>query len=35
MASLSQLVDNVVVTTFELDQPEIHVGRRGLSLIHI
>ena len=27
MASLSQLVDNVVVTTFELDQPEIRVGR--------
>ncbi|NMT64294.1 FHA domain-containing protein [Marinobacter orientalis] len=27
MASLSQLVDNVVVTTFELDQPTIHVGR--------
>lgn len=27
MASLSQLVDNVVVTRFELDQPAIRVGR--------
>lgn len=35
MASLSQLVDNVVVTTFELDQPEIHVGRRGDNDIRI
>ena len=35
MASLSQLVDNVVVTTFELEQPEIHVGRRGDNDIRI
>ena len=38
MASLSQLVDNVVVNTFELGQPETRIGRRpdnDLSLIHI
>lgn len=35
MASLSQLVDNVVVTTFELDQPEIRVGRGGDNDIRI
>lgn len=35
MASLSQLVDNVVVTTFELDKPEIRVGRRGDNDIRI
>ena len=28
MASLSQLVDNVVVNTFELAQPETRIGRR-------
>lgn len=35
MASLSQLVDNVVVTTFELDKPEIRVGRRSDNDIRI
>lgn len=29
MASLSQLVDNVVVNTFELTQPEIRIGRKA------
>lgn len=29
MASLSQLVDNVVVNTFELAQPEIRIGRKA------
>lgn len=29
MASLSQLVDNVVVNTFELAQPETRIGRRA------
>ena len=28
MATLSQLVDNVVVNTFELQQPVIRIGRR-------
>ncbi|MCL7944142.1 FHA domain-containing protein [Marinobacter sp. ATCH36] len=35
MASLSQLVDSVVVTTFELDQPEIRLGRGGDNDIRI
>ncbi|MFN2361404.1 MAG: FHA domain-containing protein [Marinobacter sp.] len=35
MASLSQLVDNVVVNTFELDQPETGVGRSGDNDIRI
>lgn len=29
MASLSQLVDNVVVNTFELAQPEVRIGRKA------
>ena len=35
MASLSQLVDNVVVTTFELGQPETRIGRRPDNDIQI
>ncbi|WP_150912747.1 FHA domain-containing protein [Marinobacter halotolerans] len=35
MASLSQLVDSVVVTTFEIDQPEVRLGRRGDNDIRI
>ncbi len=35
MASLSQLVDNVVVNTFELDQPETRIGRRPDNDIQI
>ncbi len=35
MASFSQLVDNVVVTTFELDKPEIRVGRKADNDIRI
>lgn len=35
MASLSQLVDSVVVTTFEVDKPEVRVGRRGDNDIRI
>ncbi len=35
MASLSQLVDSVVVTTFELDEPEIRVGRGGDNDVRI
>ncbi len=35
MASLSQLVDSVVVTTFELDQPEVRVGRGADNDIRI
>lgn len=35
MASLSQLVDNVVVNTFELNQPEIRIGRKADNDIRI
>lgn len=35
MASLSQLVDNVVVNTFELEQPETRIGRRADNDIRI
>ena len=35
MASLSQLVDNVVVNTFELGQPETPIGRRPDNDIQI
>lgn len=35
MASLSQLVDSVVVTTFEIDRPEVRVGRRADNDIRI
>jgi pSer/pThr/pTyr-binding forkhead associated (FHA) protein len=35
MASLSQLVDSVVVTTFDIDQPEVSVGRRADNDIRI
>ena len=35
MASLSQLVDRVVVTTFEIDKPEVRVGRRSDNDIRI
>jgi pSer/pThr/pTyr-binding forkhead associated (FHA) protein len=35
MASLSQLVDSVVVTTFEIDQPEVRLGRRADNDIRI
>ncbi|HKK57029.1 FHA domain-containing protein [Marinobacter sp.] len=35
MASLSQLVDHVVVTTFEIDRPEVRVGRRADNDIRI
>ncbi len=35
MASLSQLVDSVVVTTFEIDKPEVRVGRRADNDIRI
>lgn len=35
MASLSQLVDNVVVNTFELTQPEIRIGRKADNDLHI
>jgi len=35
MASLSQLVDNVVVNTFELGQPETRIGRRPDNDIQI
>jgi len=35
MASLSQLVDNVVVTTFEVNQPEIRIGRKADNDIRI
>lgn len=35
MASLSQLVDNVVVNTFELAQPETRIGRRPDSDLRI
>lgn len=35
MASLSQLVDRVVATTFELDQPEIRIGRGSGNDIRI
>ncbi len=35
MASLSQLVDRVVVTTFEIDRPEVKVGRRADNDIRI
>lgn len=35
MASLSQRVDNVVVNTFELEQPEVRIGRRADNDIRI
>ncbi|MFL1455933.1 FHA domain-containing protein [Marinobacter sp. GN3S48] len=35
MASLSQLVDNVVVNTFEVNQPEIRIGRKADNDIRI
>lgn len=35
MASLSQLVDSVVVTTFELERPQVRVGRRADNDIRI
>lgn len=35
MASLSQLVDNVVVNTFELDRPELRIGRKADNDIRI
>ncbi|MCM0611313.1 FHA domain-containing protein [Marinobacter sediminum] len=35
MASLSQLVDNVVVNTFELGQPGTRIGRRADNDIRI
>ncbi|WP_203301473.1 FHA domain-containing protein [Marinobacter sediminum] len=35
MATISQLVDNVVVNTFELDQPETRIGRRAENDIQI
>jgi pSer/pThr/pTyr-binding forkhead associated (FHA) protein len=35
MASLSQLVDSVVVTTFEIDKPEVRLGRRTNNDIRI
>ncbi|MBW7472625.1 FHA domain-containing protein [Marinobacter sp. M216] len=35
MASFSQLVDNVVVNTFELDQPQTRIGRRTDNDIQI
>lgn len=35
MASLSQLVDSVVVTTFEIDGPEVSLGRRADNNIRI
>ena len=35
MASFSQLVDNVVVNTFELDKPETRIGRRPDNDIQI
>ena len=35
MASLSQLVDSVVVTTFEVEKPEVRVGRRADNDIRI
>lgn len=35
MASLSQRVDRVVVTTFEIDRPEVKVGRRTDNDIRI
>lgn len=35
MASLSQLVDSVVVTTFDIDKPEVRVGRRADNDIRI
>jgi pSer/pThr/pTyr-binding forkhead associated (FHA) protein len=35
MASLSQLVDHVVVTTFEINRPEVRVGRRSDNDIRI
>lgn len=35
MASLSQLVDNVVVNTFELNPPEIRIGRKADNDIRI
>jgi pSer/pThr/pTyr-binding forkhead associated (FHA) protein len=35
MASLSQLVDSVVVTTFDIDQPEVRLGRRADNDIRI
>lgn len=35
MASLSQLVDNVVVNSFELDGPSLRIGRRPDNDIQI
>ncbi|MBD3657037.1 FHA domain-containing protein [Marinobacter sp.] len=35
MASLSQLVDNVVVMSFDLDQPLVTIGRRAENSIRI
>lgn len=35
MASLSQLVDSVVVNTFELSGPEVRIGRRADNDIRI
>lgn len=35
MASLSQLVDNVVVNTFELNKPELRIGRKADNDIRI
>ena len=35
MASLSQLVDSVVVSTFEVEKPEVRVGRRSDNDIRI
>lgn len=35
MASLSQLVDRVVVTTFDINKPETRVGRRADNNIRI
>ena len=35
MATLSQLVDSVVVNTFEIDKPEVRLGRRADNDIRI
>ncbi|MDI9246043.1 FHA domain-containing protein [Marinobacter sp. CHS3-4] len=35
MATFSQLVDSVVVNTFELEKTEVHVGRRADNDIRI
>ncbi|ROU00443.1 FHA domain-containing protein [Marinobacter sp. R17] len=35
MAALSHLVDNLVVNTFELDGPRVHIGRHPDNTIQI